>query len=277
MTESAGIRRRLIEVIRRGLHSIGVDIHRVRPQPLPISDRKGIFNAVIALRHEVYNSSAADEVARFFEFSSNHLLRSHAQLLQDLFVLFELGDKRGGFYVEFGATDGVSINNTFMLERDFGWKGILAEPGKSWHERLRKNRNSQISTDCVWRQTGEILTFNDAEDGELSGIEEQLALDGHEDKRKNGHRYPVRTISLTDLLNRFDAPRVVDYMSVDTEGSEYEILSAFDFNRYDVRIITVEHNYTPNRAKIHDLLVGFGYQRKFQELSQWDDWYVRRQ
>lgn len=276
MTELAGVRRSLIEAIRRRLRSIGVDIHRVRPQPLSISDRKEIFNAVIALRHEVYNSSPADEAAKFFEFSSNHLLRSHAQLLQDLFVLFELKNKRGGFFVDFGATDGVHINNTFMLERDFGWTGILAEPGRQWHERLRKNRNSRISTDCVWRKTGEILSFNDAEDGELSGIEELFASDGHEDKRKNGNRYPVKTISLTDLLISFDAPRVVDYMSVDTEGSEYEILSAFDSNRYDIRIITVEHNYTPNRAKIHDLLERFGYHRKFQQLSQWDDWYVRQ-
>ena len=50
---------------------------------------------------------------------------------------------------------------------------------------------------------------------------------------------------------------------------------AFDFAGYDIGIITVEHNYTPNRQLLHQLLVANGYERKFEALSQWDDWYVR--
>jgi hypothetical protein len=67
---------------------------------------------------------------------------------------------------------------------------------------------------------------------------------------------------------------VIDYLSIDTEGSEYEILANFDFSKHRFRVITCEHNYTQERDKIHTLLTEKGYLRKFEDVSQFDDWYV---
>ena len=66
-------------------------------------------------------------------------------------------------------------------------------------------------------------------------------------------------------------------MSIDTEGSEYDILSSFDFSKYQFRIITCEHNFTAERQKIFSLLTEKGYMRKLRGLSLFDDWYVRAQ
>ncbi|MGA9366856.1 MAG: hypothetical protein WBV35_05315, partial [Steroidobacteraceae bacterium] len=97
--------------------------------------------------------------------------RSKSQIRQDLFVLSELSFKRDGFFVEFGAAGGVEDSNTHILEEEFGWRGILAEPARAFHERLRANRRAQISTKCVWNETGKVLTFNEANWAYLSTVD----------------------------------------------------------------------------------------------------------
>jgi hypothetical protein len=92
--------------------------------------------------------------------------------------------------------------------------------------------------------------------------------------RSSGKTYSVKTISLLDLLIKHEAPFNIDYLSIDTEGSEFDILNSFDFSAYSISIITVEHNYSPMRAKIHNLLSSKGYNRVHQEFSKFDDWYI---
>lgn len=202
------------------------------------------------------------------------LEKSKSQFLQDIFVLRETERKTGGFFVEFGATNGVDLSNSHLLEKEFGWKGILAEPCRGWHRDLEANRNSVIDKRCVWRASGERLAFVEADYAELSSIESEQGKDAHQSNRGGGKRYDVETISLIDLLDGHNAPKVIDYLSVDTEGSEFEILNAFDFSRYHVSIITVEHNFTEAREKIETLLIAAGFRRKFTRISACDDWYV---
>lgn len=201
-------------------------------------------------------------------------LKSRAQLKQDMFVLDELGYKRDGYFVEFGATNGVDLSNTYLLEKEMGWTGILAEPAKVWSEALANNRNCHVTFDCVWSESGKTLEFNEVVAAELSTVDEFSGVDEHASTRANGTRYTVNTISLLDLLEKYGAPKVIDYLSIDTEGSEYEILSAFDFDKYQFKVITCEHNYTPMREKLFDLLSSKGYTRKYTEYSRFDDWYV---
>ena len=161
------------------------------------------------------------------------------------------------------------------MEKGFGWKGILAEPATCWHDALRKNRPATaIETKCVWSESGKVLEFNMASEAELSTITTFNSRDQHAEKRKNGVTYNVETISLTDLLRHHNAPMDIDYLSIDTEGSEFEILRNFDFSTYRIGIITCEHNFTSDRQKIFELLTSKGYQRKYSRASKWDDWYV---
>lgn len=205
----------------------------------------------------------------------SHLEASRAQSRQDLFVLAELDFKRGGYFVEFGATNGVDLSNTYLLEKVFGWTGILAEPATCWHQALQENRTAHIEPRCVWSVSGEVLPFNEVDIGALSTIASFSAVDEYAEARRIGRTYQVESISLNDLLKKFNAPRMVDYLSIDTEGSEFEVLNSVDFDRYCFSVITCEHNYTPMREQIHDLLVRQGYKRKYQQLSGCDDWYVR--
>lgn len=201
------------------------------------------------------------------------------QLGQDLFVLHATGFKRGGFFVEFGAADGVNLSNTYLLERSFGWRGILAEPGRAWHDELRRCRSCIVDERCVWSSTRERLKFRETEEAEYSTVEVFVdRADPNADRRKSGFEYEVETVSLNDLLDEHSAPSCIDYLSVDTEGSEYEILNSFNFRDFEINVITVEHNYHHDpRANVHDLLAKAGFVRVFEEMSQFDDWYVRRE
>ena len=200
---------------------------------------------------------------------------SMSQYKQDIFALTELGFKRNGYFVEFGATDGLELSNTYLLEKQFGWSGILAEPAKYWHEEIVKNRDCHIEKNCVWSRTGEILKFNQVESANVSTIDLfSNVADGHQKARRKSTVYEVNTISLLDLLDKYQAPSSIDYLSIDTEGSEYEILKDFDFNKYHFKVITCEHNHTSARDKIFQLLTSNGYVRKFTSLSMCDDWYI---
>jgi len=213
----------------------------------------------------------------FAKYCAVNFMNAHGQLLQDLFALFMHKGKRNGFFVEFGATNGSDLSNTWVLEHHFGWRGILAEPATVWHEALRANRKATIDTRCVWSRTGDRLEFTETDAAELSTLSSLVEGDFNSSGRGNGKTYSVDTVSLNDLLRTHNAPKVVDFMSVDTEGSEGDILKAFDFSKYDVRVMTVEHNFVePKRTEIHDLLSANGFVRVFEPLSKFDDWYVKR-
>lgn len=215
-----------------------------------------------------------DQLDQFAAFCATNFRHSKSQLFQDLLVLFLTDGKRGGYFVEFGATDGVGLSNTYLLETEYGWRGVLAEPARCWHESLRQNRRADISLDCVWSKSGETLTFRETEWREVSTVDKFASLDQHAAVRESANRYDVMTISLCDLLSSHNAPREIDYLSIDTEGSEYEILRAHDFGRWRFQIITVEHNFTGNRSRIQSLLESNGYRRVLDAISQFDDWYV---
>lgn len=214
-------------------------------------------------------------IRSFLKYSLSFGAISSSQILQDSFVQWVLNEKKHGFFCEFGATDGVSLSNSYSLEQHFGWTGICAEPGSSWHADLRRNRpGAAIETRCVWSSTGEQLTFSETSDRELSGLSQFHKSRFFTPSRKRAKTYMVETISLNDLLKIHNAPNDFDYLSIDTEGSELSILKAFDMNLFQPKIITVEHNYGSNRQMIYDLLTSFGYRRVLPEISLFDDWYV---
>jgi FkbM family methyltransferase len=198
-----------------------------------------------------------------------------SQLGQDLFALSACEFRHGGFFVEVGAAGGVDLSNTYLLERSFGWSGILAEPARCWHDSLTAARTAIIDQRCVWATSGEELEFAETAEAEYSTVAIYASEDHHRDRRQNPRVYPVATVTLADLLREHNAPSRIDYLSVDTEGSEYEILREVPFNRWSFGAITVEHNcQEPRRSQISDLLARNGYRRVFETATQYDDWYV---
>jgi FkbM family methyltransferase len=199
---------------------------------------------------------------------------SKGENFQDIFAMLVLDARTNGFFVEFGATDGVAGSNSHIMEKAFGWSGILAEPAACWHAALQRNRSARISHKCVWRETGAQLTFSETRDAGFSTLEVLTTSDRHAPRRVAAKTYAVETITLDQLLSEYDAPQVIDYLSIDTEGSEFDILETFDFARHRPLVLTVEHNYRPDREKIVSLMCAQDYVRAPTQISAYDDWFV---
>ena len=225
------------------------------------------------------DAAAIGEYEILLAYCTAHAGSSCAQLCQDLWVLWETGGKREGFFVEFGATNGRDLSNSCLLEEGYGWNGILAEPFTRWHAELAANRRARIDHRCVWSQSGQQLQFVvTPEMPEYGGVEVRAFEDYHAAMRaRSGERVLVQTVTLNDLLREHEAPAHIDYLSIDTEGSELDILQAFDFGRHRIDLISVEHDYNDvKREALRVLLQGHGYVQRFPRFSAWDDWYIRR-
>jgi len=207
--------------------------------------------------------------------------KSHSQIGQDLVALVTSNFKNSGFFVEFGATNGIDWSNTYLLEKEFGWTGILVEPATFWQSKLQESRNCVLDFRCLTNRSGDQLDFIEVQDVlkqsdsvGLSTLKEFADNGDWASKIRNGPCYKVESVTLLDLLLQHDAPRFIDYISIDTEGSEFLILRDFDFSQFQFGFISVEHNYTKKRAEIFNLLYLHGYVRIWSEISEFDDWFV---
>ena len=237
---------------------------------------KLVYDTCVALREQYpCDPLGNDDEANFLLYLLKNAQSSNSQLFQDIWVLYETRQKKSGYFVEFGACNGKTLSNSFILEKQHNWNGIVAEPGKIWRSGIIAERNCIVSTKCIYTTTGEIVTFNETPNAELSTIESYSESDSHAVLREQGEKHLVETIRLGDLLRQSKAPNEIDYLSIDTEGSEFDILLDHDFEEYRFNLISVEHNGTENREKIFELLTSKGYRRKFTRLSIFDDWYVR--
>ena len=253
--------------VNQWLRRLGFELRRTRQR------EEQLFASLRTLRTELYRNPAEGD---FLRVCCDGLSLSHGQLFQDLMVSFFLDGKRDGYFVEFGASDGKMRSNTYMLEEHLGWSGILAEPGRCWHHRLKENRaNSIIDTRCVWTRSGESLLFRETDFAELSTLADYSTQDDlARDRAQVADEYEVATVSLNDLLAEHQAPAQIDYVSMDTEGSELDILKAFDFDRHRCSIFSVEHNFSTRQGELDALFRNQGYRRVLQEYSSFDAWFV---
>jgi len=215
---------------------------------------------------------------RYFLTIMRFFRKSKSQFNQDLYFL-SLTLRRGidfknVYFVEFGAADGILHSNTFLPEQ-LGANGILAEPCKSFHNSLALNRKSIIDKRVVHSISGYKIEFEEMTNGQLSKMAEVEKSTIKSHSQVVADRYKIDTVSLNDLLKQHFAPPLIHYLSVDTEGSELSILESFDFSKFSFNFISVEHNYRPDRRKIHNLLSSQGYKRVHRVISRCEYWYVR--
>jgi len=187
----------------------------------------------------------------------------YSQLGQDKFLYQNyFKNKRDGFFVELGAYDGVKYSNCFFFEKFLGWNGICVEPIPKQFRKLQSNRTSTCVNSAVSNKTGtaRFLCANVEVDEEmLSGL-----IDSYDPKHLERissslvqkEEIEVELTTFNALLDQ-QGVNHVDYCSIDTEGSELEILKAIDFSTYSVDFFSIENNY--GDTEIRSFLESNGY------------------
>lgn len=200
-----------------------------------------------------------------------NLADSYSQVAQDLIAGF-LNQGENGYFVEFGAADGVTGSNTYLLEKQ-GWNGILADPNRSYSTHLKSARSSHVDLVCISDKSGEELEF--IENGLLSKVGKIENRNKTLGLIRRNRTYKVPTLTLEALLDKWQAPHNIEFISIDTEGTEVQILEKFDFNKYNVQSFVVEHNYSGNETKLDKIFSSNGYVRVLQKSALFDAWYIK--
>ncbi len=171
-----------------------------------------------------------------------------SQAGQDKYIAETLFDsKREGVFVEIGAFDGVRGSNCLYFEKFMGWRGLIVEPDANFADTIRGHRSGAYECAALSDADGE-EEFVAVEEGflQMGGLVRFYDADLlNANVRSNpAHRETIRKIpvlTLATLLGRHGM-REVDYCSIDVEGAEAGVLGGFDFDKFSIRVMSVENN-----------------------------------
>jgi FkbM family methyltransferase len=191
-----------------------------------------------------------------------------SQVGQDKWVIELLNNKKNGYFLDIGAYNGVDISNTYILEKNFNWDGLCIEADPDIFKELIKYRNVKCINYAITNIDGYVnFTSNNV----LGSI------------TKTGKEIPAKT--LKTVLKEYNVPKIIDYISLDIEGSESLALEEFPFNDYKFKIMTVEHNLylgdPTNKNKINKILIENGYSLYKENVTNvgndpFEDWFINK-
>lgn len=206
-----------------------------------------------------------------------------SQFGQDKYIIENIFDHMTyGFFVDIGAGDGVTISNTYVMEKNYKWEGICIEPSAISYPNLIKNRNCKCDDTLIYNHTGVQKYYEINNTGYFN--EYFSSINQPSDNFKDYQLVDKKCDTLYNVLNKLRSATMIHYLSIDTEGSEFDILKKFFEDEYIVdtktwkrRIlsISIEHNFNESyRSEIKDLMEFYCYD-KVNELTV-DDVYVHK-
>ena len=181
---------------------------------------------------------------------------------EDMILRHLIGsDKMSGFYVDVGAVHPTLFSNTYFFYLN-GWQGINIEarPGsKTLFDKIRpRDINLELG---ISSESGTMTYYFISEDSTMNSFSAEF-LREIEMLEHVSKEIPVATIPLADVLERhLPDGQAIDFMSVDVEGHDFEVLESNDWTRFRPRIVVVEdEGLNPNESKIVQMMRGHGYE-----------------
>jgi FkbM family methyltransferase len=176
-------------------------------------------------------------------------LISYAQNFEDVMLARVFADRHTGFYVDVGAADPVNLSVTKWFY-DLGWSGLNIEPNQQLFDRLAADRPRDINLNCGVGAAASQAQFFELEVGELSSFDARV----RDNAKGNGRPPSTRTVAvmpLTDLLKLHCPNRVIDFLKIDVEGWEAEVLKGLDLRQYRPIIMLIEATVPQTRIESH--------------------------
>ena len=148
--------------------------------------------------------------------------------------LNEIFNKKGGFFIELGANDGLFQSNTAYLEKKMEWSGILIEPSLKGYEKCKKNRLNSVCLNyaCVSNDYKDDYIEGDFKDNHPMG-----SIGGIRLRKQN--LVKVKAVTLEKILDEHCHTNI-DFLSLDTEGYELEILKGLNLDKYRPKFMLIE-------------------------------------
>jgi FkbM family methyltransferase len=215
---------------------------------------------------------------------------SKSQIQQDLILDQQIfRGKTEGVFVEVGALDGFGASNTWFFEKERNWKGLLIEPNPvEYNKRNEHPRPNSVFENCAISDTEMDINFLSIEGpcNVLSGIMEfyntqhldrinrELEMyksypEGHELFSKS-QEIPMKAVRLETLFDKHDL-KSIDFISIDVEGAELQVLNSINFDKVDITLFLIENNY--GLEKETEFLKSKGY--RLLGNIQWDSVFVK--
>jgi len=179
--------------------------------------------------------------------------------------------QRQGYCIEVGAADGVKGSNTKYFE-DIGWTALCIEPNPAFQESLKTHRKHILQTACSNKNgTEQFCVFDVGSNNILSSISsldpDDRLINDHKHIMNNTHKMDVQVNTLSQILiehaNKFQIPHDINFISIDTEGTELDVLQGFDFKNYNVFLFVIENNYNDNDIENYMITQGYKKHRRY--------------
>jgi len=190
------------------------------------------------LRHKIW------KLEKFFGWNQHYSSQSG----QDKFIFncFFKNSFGNGFFVDIGAYDGVTGSNSLFFESKLGWDGIAVEPSNRQFKELNKNRNCECVNEAISNEK-QTIEFIEVIDGytQMSGLNKDFYTETFNEIENDPNSKIEKRIIETSIFSEIvPQGKVIDYLSIDIEGGELDLLSSIDFNIFDIKVLSLENNQT---------------------------------
>ena len=185
----------------------------------------------------------------------------YSQAGQDriIYDVFFKSKKQNGYFVDIGAYDGITGSNSYFFEKNLGWEGILIEPSRNQFSKLEKNRKNICFNNAISNKI-QSIEFIDVIKGltQMSGLKQESYTDTYNmldsDLNTLTECYVIDTSTFSNLVKR----KNIDYLSIDIEGGELDLIHSIDFSSYQIKVLSIENN-KPNEIIYHEHLSKNGF------------------